>query len=88
MAAFDAEIVDALGEIEGGIAFDAEIPKCIEPLGSGVEMTDLAFELALAHLDVPGAQPRALKAGPLGNSILIEAAVVVGDQGALHVVVG
>ena len=88
MAAFDAEIVDALREVESLVAFDPQVPEGIQPLGAGVEVADLAFELPFADLDVPGTEPGALKAGPLDDAILIEAAVVIGDERALHVVVG
>ena len=88
MAAFDAEIVDPLGEIERLVAFDPQVPERIQPFGAGVEVADLAFELPFADLDVPGTEARALKAGPLDDAVLVEAAVVIGDERALHVVVG
>ncbi len=38
MAALDAEIIDLLGEVEHGVAFDAEIEKSVEPFAAGVEV--------------------------------------------------
>ena len=38
VAALDAQIVDLLGEVEHGVAFDAEIEKSIEPFAAGVEV--------------------------------------------------
>ena len=40
VAALDAEIIDALGEIKNVIAFEPEIIKSIHPLAAGVEVAD------------------------------------------------
>src|SRR6266850_3765637 len=88
MAAFDTEVVDALREVESLVSFDPKVPEGVQPLGTGVEVADLAFELPFADLDVPGTEAGALKTGTLDDAILIEAAVVIGDERALHVVVG
>src|SRR6266850_3977804 len=88
MAAFDTEVVDALREVESLVSFDPKVPEGVQPLGTGVEVADLAFELPFADLDVPGTEAGALKTGTLDDAILIEAAVVIGDERTLHVVVG
>src|SRR5438876_11778492 len=73
MAAFDSDIIDALGEIERGISLYAKIEKSIEPLTAGIEMDDSSFEFAFAKLCIPWAHPRALKTGPEHNVVLVEA---------------
>src|SRR4029450_11979018 len=88
MAAFDAEIIDAFREVESLVAFDPQVPEGIQPLGAGVEVADLPCDPPFADLDVPGTEPGALKTGTLNNAVFIEAAVVIGDERALHVVVG
>src|SRR4030095_11095621 len=88
MAAFNAEIIDALREVESLVAFNPQVPEGIQPFGAGIEGADLSFKLPFADLDVPGTEAGALEAGPLDDAILIEAAVVIGDERALHVVVG
>src|SRR5262245_18411568 len=88
MAAFDAEIIDAFREVESLVAFDPQVPEGVQPFGAGVEVADLAFELPCADLDVPGTEPGALKTGTPDDAVLFEATVMIGDERALHVVVG
>jgi hypothetical protein len=73
MAAFDAQIIDLLRQVEHRVAFDAEIEKGIEPFTAGIEMNHGAFELAFAELGVPWAHAGALEAGAEHHLILIEA---------------
>jgi hypothetical protein len=72
MAALDAEVVDLLGKIQNGVAFDAKVEKGVKPLASGVEMNDRAFEFAFAEPGVPRAHAGALKAGPKHHVVLAE----------------
>ena len=78
MAALDAQIIDLLGEVEHGIALDAEIKKRVEPFAAGVEMNHGALEFAFAELRVPGTHARALKAGTKHDVVLVEALDVRG----------
>ncbi len=82
VAALDAEIVDALGEIKDVVALESEIVKSVHPLAAGVEVADLAFESSFADLHIPRAHARALKAGPQRNTILIQTFRFIGDDRA------
>src|SRR5512132_3632264 len=88
MDTFDAKIVDALREVESLVAFDPQVPERIQPFGAGVEMADSAFEFTFADLEVPGTEASALKTWALYDPVFIEAAVVISDERALHVVIG
>src|SRR4030095_4719817 len=82
LAALNAQIIDAFGEIEDVIALKAEIVKSILPLAAGVEVTHFPFMPSFADLHVPGTHARALKTGTQHNSVLIQAARFIGDDGA------
>src|SRR5678810_1298805 len=88
MAAFDAEIVDALRPVEHIVTFEPEIIEGVHPFAAGVEMTDFAFEPTLPDLHIPGTHARTLKTGTKRDAVLIQPPRLVGDNRAAPVELG
>src|SRR5581483_8820894 len=88
MAALDAEVVDALREVEHVVALDVEVEEGVEPFGAGVEVDLGADVVAVAQLGVPGAHATALEAGAGRDAVRLEAARVVFDHGGAPVGAG
>src|SRR5262249_35237099 len=88
MAALNAQIVDAFGQIENVVALEAQIVKCILPLAAGVEMADFPLVPSFADLDIPRTEPRALKTGTQHDAILVQATGFIGYDCAPPVQLG